>query len=350
MSFSFSRPELNGSVAPYFPMPIFVLDALLKDNNLTESAKMMYIKLYSFVAFNEAKRGKKSLFVSVPYLAELTGYSSRTIKRNLKELRDNNYLKDNELSVDPLIELVSNCADPIVVKRSKADHLIIGDETYDDSNSEVLKKTNQETSIPSKPLISSNIDMNTDVETIANQTLAMLGIKKTIKLNPESQNDFELKTPTDSCSSSEANLSSKMTDMSQNMRKKVTNVSPILTNQILNKEKETNHITSSTSKEQNTAKITPSAENQSKLSYREKRYFVSALQRMNISDSMQDQYFKEINYSLSQGTLSTWNKMKAIRTCLKLIESKSWNHPYGMYVVPTPSNNSRKITHGKAIA
>lgn len=323
MSFSFSRPELNGSVAPYFPMPVFVLDALLKDENLTESAKMMYLKLYSFVAFNEAKKGIQKLFISVSYLVNLTGYSSRTIKRNLKELREHKYLQGDSISVEPLLQ-----ATEAFQSRSNEMPMMPKDNDQDNAINAGTKSSENQTQCDKTPQFDETV-IDDNVEQKANDCLSMLGIKKTIKIK-EDKNDTETSNLT---RNDEADLSQQVTKKSKNTDKTVPNVAPI-TNPSLNKRKITNpsqdKVQPTLTKKKLTG-ITSYNEHSSTLKQNETNYIRTALNRMKVKPVKQLELIAEIGYSITYGTLNKLPRMKAIRAALKLIESNKWLHPHGMY-------------------
>jgi hypothetical protein len=53
---------------------------------------------------------------------------------------------------------------------------------------------------------------------------------------------------------------------------------------------------------------------------------------MRVGAKQSEQYFDEISYSITKGAFSASdNQMKAVRACLKIIESGKWRSPAGMY-------------------
>ncbi len=351
--YNFQSNSYNGVEVAYATLPMYMLNIVSQDTNLTSASKLVFIRLMAYAS----AKNNTSFGITAQWVADNTGLNRNTVSRALTLLRLQKYINDDGIVYQAPPEKVPRVNVPKISANKTAKPVV-------DRVCEENKPATDEVKIVKEEPVKAQEKREIPANGLA--MLIAMGIKKR---QPTPQNDAVVieKDPEpmpQTVAEMLENVAEPMPHFEQPM---LETIAPMLetiashitipNNNLLNNTPTANAdavglfsdsasvgfvagpgATSKTNARRSNRPMSMAEIFSGKpktLKRNEEAYIESALKRMNVtSASERERYTAEIGYSSTQGTYTatyTEAPMKAIRACLNLVERGAWKHPVGMY-------------------
>lgn len=336
VSYDFNTHSLNGEAVPYCALPFHALEAAFKHEQLTQTAKNVYIALLSYAAY----KNKLSFGITVTWIADKLAVTRKTAGAALAQLKEFGFANDSGILIPKTEKKAKIKAEVCSNKVNNTEGEFCSDKMEAASNPQ---NTNNDF-VQTKP--DSQIkDAENALETMIS-TLVATGLSRS---KAESIAKVRLERSKIEKSSEEKITQQMGKNYPHNNIPKVTTQENLPEQPVkvghnnqfaATNNKASGGLSSSTDKGK-LSQTGSTAKSQGFLAKigtaiksalgdkdvrNSKGYVTAALKRMTVRSQTEiDRYYAEIMYAIQA------NQMQTIKGCLWLIEQGKWKAPAGMY-------------------